>query len=343
MTLKLKDIAERLNISQATVSLALNNRPGVSQETKEKVLKVTEEMGYNVNILSRNTSKNQKSIRFVIYKKQGLVVSDTSFFSALIEGIDQEARDNGYSLVITYLKEKENKAEIKKLVKEEPLGGIIVLATEAETQDLKIFDKLNVPVVVLDSYFRDAKYDTVVINNMQGSYQGTCYLLEKGHTSIGYLCGSIRINNFEERKDGFFKALKDHNIEWNEKLAYPLEPTMEGAYRDMARILETGYKLPTAFFSDNDIIACGAMKAFKEKGLRIPEDLSIVGFDDMPFSKIIDPALTTIKVYKQSMGRLAVKRLIERIEGDCEAFVKAEVNTELVERKSVLKKERKDG
>jgi LacI family transcriptional regulator len=338
MTLKLKDIAEKLNISQATVSLALNDRPGVSQETKEKVLKATEEMGYNVNVLSKTSSRIQKSIRFVIYKKHGYVVSDTPFFSALIEGIDQEARDNGYNLVITYLKEKENKTEIKKLVKEDPLGGVIILATEMNIQDLKIFDKLPVPVVILDSFFGDAKYDTVVINNVQGSYQGTKYLVDRGHTEIGYLCSSVFINNFKERKDGFLKALEDNKIDWNQEFVFHLEPTLDGAYRDMIHILESNPTLPTAFFSDNDIIAFGAMKALKEKGIKIPEDISVVGFDDMPFSGIIDPTLTTIKVYKQSMGRLAVKRLIERIEGDCEAFIKVEVNTELVERKSVMKK-----
>lgn len=335
MSLKLKDIAERLNISQATVSLALNNKQGVSPETRAKVLKVAAELGYDMSSLPKSSSGDQKNIRFIIYKKHGSIVTDTPFFSALIEGIDQEARDKGYNLLISYVTEKENKAEIKKLIRDNPLDGIIILATEMDIKDLKLFDKPGAPVIILDSFFSEAKYDTVAINNVQGSYQATKYLIDKGHTEIGYLRSSIWINNFEERMDGFLKALKDNNIEVNESFILDLEPTLDGAYRDMAKILESNPTLPTAFFSDNDIIAFGAVKALKEKGIKVPNDISVVGFDDMPFCKMIEPPLTTIKVYKQSMGRLAVRRLIERIEGDCEAVIKLEVNTELVERKSV--------
>lgn len=202
-------------------------------------------------------------------------------------------------------------------------------------EDLNLFNKFKIPIVVLDSFFRGVKYDTVAINNYQGSYEGTKYLIDCGHTKIGYLCSSIWINNFEERKEGYLKALRDHGIEVNERFIFSLEPTLDGAYNDMLKLLDTKPELPTAFFSDNDIIAFGAMKAIKERNIKIPEDISIVGFDDMPFCEMIEPALTTVKVYKQSMGRLAVKRLIERIDGDCEAFIKIEVNTELVERMSV--------
>lgn len=339
MSLKLKDIADRLNISQATVSLALNNRQGVSQQTREKVLEVAAEMGYNMDSLSRVSGAKQKNIRFIIYKKHGNIVSDTPFFSALIEGIDEEARDNNYNVVISYIKEEENKFKLKELIRDNPLDGIIVLATEMNKRDLEFFDSVSVPMVMLDSFFSDNKFDTIVINNVLGSYQGTKYLINKGHEKIGYLQSSVDINNFHERKEGFLKALGHSNIKPMPEYVFELAPTLEGSYRDMIRILDSQPILPTAFYSDNDNIAFGAMKALKEKGIDIPKDVSIVGFDDMPFCDMVDPALTTIRVHKQSMGRLAVKRLIQRINGeDCGVTINIEVNTEIVERKSVIDK-----
>jgi len=339
MPLRLKDVAKKLNVSPATVSLVINNKPGVGKETRQRVLQALAEMGYEPTILQKSAlnNSNNKNIRFIIYKKHGLVVSDTPFFSALMEGIDQEARKNGYNLVISYMNEKENREEILRIIEESPLDGIIILATEMRPEDLQEFKKLPVPIVVLDSYFKEEKVDTVIINNIQGAYEATKYLISMGHTEIGYLHSSVWINNFDEREEGFIKALNEHNIKFNKKYVFSLESTLEGSYRDMLKLLESRIELPTACFADNDIIAFGAIKALKEKGVKLAKDISIVGFDDMPFCEMTEPPLTTIRVYKQSMGRLAVKRLIEKINDRSDIVIKMEVATELVERKSVIK------
>jgi len=334
--LKVKEIAEKLNISPATVSLVLNNKPGVSEKTRQRVLRAVAEAGYDTNMLSKPALRDHKSIRFIIYKKHGNVVGDTPFFSALIEGIDYEARRRGYSAVISYINDDQNKDEVLQTIKDHPLNGIIILATEMNYDDLQPFVGINVPIVLLDSYFMDAHMDSIVINNIQGAYKATKYLIDKGHTDIGYLHSSVWINNFDERMDGFLKALSDNNIKLNKKNIFSLESTLDGAYRDMADVLQAGAELPTALFADNDIIAFGAIKALREHGVRIPEDISIVGFDDMPFCTVIDPPLTTVRVYKQDIGRLAVRRLIEKIRYNADIFVNIEVGTELVERNSVL-------
>jgi len=337
MALKVKDIARMLNISPSTVSLVLNNKPGISEETRQKVLKTVEELGYNTNILSKPALKNNKNLRFVIYKKHGNVVADTAFFSALIEGIDTEARKNGYNLVFSHVNESEGKMDVYRIIEENPLDGILLLATEMSPEDLQPFTRLNMPIVILDNNFEREKLDTVLINNVQGACEATKYLIDMGHKSIGYLHSSVWINNFEERKEGYLKALQENGLQANEKYIFGLESTTEGAYGDMKALLQKGRKLPAAFFADNDIIAFGAIKAMKEHGLRIPEDVSVVGFDDVPFCEIIDPPLTTIKVHKQRMGMVAVKRLIEKIEENAAEFIKIEVGTELVVRKSVRK------
>ena len=340
MALKLKDVADRLKISSATVSLVLNNKPGVSGETRQRVMKLIQEMGYDTNILSKPALKNNRSIRFVIYKKHGRVVSDTPFFSSLMEGIEQEVRKEGYNLVITYITEAENKLEVLRIIEENPLDGMIILATEMAAVDLQAFTRLGIKLVILDRYFKGENLDTVMINNAEGAYLATRHLIEAGHSEIGYLSSTARIKNFEERGEGYLQALKDFEMKENKKYIFNVGSTLDEAYTDMMNILESSRERPSAFFADNDIIAFGAIKAIKEFGLKVPEDISIIGFDDMPFCEMLEPPLTTVKVYKQRMGMLAVKRLLEKLEGNAPEFIKLEIGTELVIRKSVVKPER---
>ena len=166
-------------------------------------------------------------------------------------------------------------------------------------------------------------------------FNATSYLVNHGHQQIGYLRSKIRIKNFLEREDGFCKGLSTQK---RSDYIFDVEPTSEGAYHDMKALLEKSPKLPTAFFADNDIIAISCMKALKEKGFRLPEDISVIGFDDiMPLCEIIEPKLTTMRVPKQRLGMLAVDRLIANINNEAKEIIKLEVSTELVERDSVYK------
>jgi DNA-binding LacI/PurR family transcriptional regulator len=340
MPLRIKDIADELGISPATVSLVLNNKPGIGDETRQRVLKFVEEKGYSTNLLSKPALKNNRNIRFVIYKKHGKVVSETPFFSKLMEGIDKEAREEGYNVLVSYINEIDNThMDVLRILEESSLDGILLLATEMENVDIEPFRQLALPMVLLDSNFEsERQVDIVIINNRQGTYEAVKHLTEYGHTEIGYLHSSVWINNFDERKTGFMNALNSFGLKFNKRYLLELEPTMEGAYSDVLKYLESNITLPSAFFADNDIIAFGAIKAMREKGINIPQDVSIIGFDDMPFCEMIEPALTTLRVYKQRMGRIAVKRLIEKIEHNPEEVIRIEVNTELIERKSVFNK-----
>lgn len=326
-----KDIAAAANVSPATVSNALNNRKGVSDEIKRLVFKVAKDMGYtNKSSMERNT------IRFVIYKRHGYVVSDTPFFSSLIEGIEKQCRSQGYELLVSHVNTyDEDYKEMINSINSDYSSGIILLATEMVTEDLEMFQNVRVPVVLLDNYFKNSIYDSVLINNTDASYKATKYLIENGHTDIGYLHSSVHINNFHFRRQGYEDAMVEHGLKADERYQMCLEPTMEGSYRDMKIVLEgSNAVLPTAFYADNDIIAFGAMKALMEKGIRIPDDISIVGFDDMPFCEMTNPRLTTIKVFKQEMGSIAVRRLMQKMSGNDNIIQKIEVGTELVIRDS---------
>lgn len=334
---KLDDIAKSAGVSKATVSNALNNRKGVGKETKDKIIKIAKELGYNKT--NGSTSKDQKSIRIIMYKKHGYVVSDTPFFSNLLEGIQKECRDEGYEMMISHLSRNEkNYKEIINNIRADNSSGYLILATEMIEEDLDDFDLLNKPVVLLDSFFKNRDYDQVVIDNYSASYRGTQRLIEKGHKNIGYLHSSVYINNFYYRKLGFEDAVKESGLKVNEDYQFRLEPTIEGSYQQMKEILLTqNPKLPTSFFADNDIIAFGAVKALKEYGVKIPEEVSVIGFDDMPYCEICEPKMSTVKVHKQYLGEVAVKRLIEKIEYDDHVNQKIEISTELVERNSIKK------
>ena len=334
---RIKDIAKKLGVSSATVSLVLNSKPGASEETRRKVTKELTAAGYNIRSVSKAIQNGRGILRLIFYRKYGTIVSDTPFFSELTEGIDKEARAHGCNLVISYLNERENKQEILTQLDSTPADGVILLATEMEENDLRPFFERNLNLVVLDSYFQKEKVNTVVINNIQGAYQATEFLIERGHTKIGHLKSLQCINNFREREQGFRQALADNGLPLDENDIWLLSPTLEGSNAEMKRLLEQSgpENLPTAFFADNDIIACGAIKALRSAGVRVPEDVSVIGFDDMPFCTVIEPALTTIRVFKKKMGVMAVRRLLEIYSDSDDICTKIEIGTELIERHSV--------
>lgn len=332
----IKEIAKKLDVSPSTVSMVLNNRPGISAETRNKVLRLVEETGYSIYGSKNRRIKNKGNIQLVIFKKHSKVVSDTPFFSLLIEGLEARAREYGYQLAITYATADTFSVDvINNLLNNNNINGVIFLATEMEERDIDKILKLKMPVVALDSYFMGKEIDSIIINNTEGSYIAAKHLIENGHKKIGYLSSSIRINNFEERKRGYMLALNNYYIEYNEDYNIKLEPTMEGAYLDMIRYLKHNTKLSTAFFADNDIIALGAIRALKEYNFKIPDDISIVGFDDMPFCTILDPPLTTIIVDKKIMGQITIDRLIQKIEKKSNSILKTELSVKIVKRNSV--------
>ena len=329
----MQDIAKIAGVSPGTVSNALNDRKGVGQETKEKIIKIAEEMGY----FKGNKKNEYKVIRLIKFKKHGHVVSDTPFFSSLIESCEKECRKNGYELLISQVIYGEHtKEDVHRIINNHKVDGILLLATEMDKKDFKCFNGIEIPMVVMDAYFKDIDYDYVVINNTKGAYDATKYLIDKGHKNIGLLGSVIDIKNFKYRCEGYKKTLNALNIKINEENNVWVDPTIEGAYKDFKTYLNKNRnKLPSAFFALNDIIALGAMKAMNEEGISVPKDVSLVGFDDIPFSSLVNPSITTIKVHTKIMGKIAVKRLMEKIDEDLGVTLKIEINTKLIERNSV--------
>ncbi len=333
MGVKVKDIAEALGLSPATVSLAINNRPGVNAETRDRVLEAVRTLGYE-KVSARGPAYSMHTIHFVIFKQRATAGLDTSFFSEMMEGVERQADLAGANLMITYINAEENIPQKLASLATAGSRGVILLATELTPPHIQDFLSMRIPMVVLDAYFEGFPLDCVTINNAQGAYLATTYLAEQGHSRIGYLTSKVRTVNFSERHEGFRKAFRKIGAA---RLPYTfqLTPSIEGACEDMKIFLQKGPELPTAFFADNDILAAGAMRAFKEMGFRVPEDVSIVGFDDIPLCTLLDPPLTTVSVPKKRLGSLAVERLYQKIEKNAPEFIKIEVGTSLVERGTV--------
>ena len=204
-----------------------------------------------------------------------------------------------------------------------------------EENKLKLFSEMKIPIVFLDAYFEKPELNFVMINNIQGAFMATEYLIKKRRTQPGYLRSSYWISNFDYRADGFYKAIRAAGMSTSKSPVIRLSPSEEGAYADMKELLATGEKPTASYFADNDHIAIGAIRALEEAGYKIPEDVAVVGFDDIPLCNYMNPPLTTVQVPKRFYGETAAVRVIQLVENKNSQPLKIEVNTPLIKRKSV--------
>ncbi len=317
MNIKIKDIAHKANVSLATVSLVLNNKPGVSESTKQKILKIAQDLNYEMPKAPNVWAQIKGIVKFLKISKHGHTVnrSHDVFIADYIDGLAHEARENSYNLeIIAY--RKQDIDEIIQNVKDSHSSGVIVLATELNVQDITAFQSLDCPIVIIDSYYDYLNFDFVDMNNLDSVYQIIENFVQNGHREIGIIKSPIEVQNFRLRDIGFKRALKHFNIPMVEDYVFCVDSTFDGAYSDMLGLLKKRSKLPTALFATNDQIAYGCIKALKETGYSIPEDISIIGFDDLPMSSMMDPPLTTMLVNKTRIGRTAMQLMITRIERD---------------------------
>lgn len=329
-----KELAQKLNLSAAAVSMALNNKPGVSTETRNRVLEAAQTYGLDLSKF-RNEEKKQGVIDLIYYRKSGAVLADTPFFSELAEAILETCKNAGYTVNIKYIYDTEDvQTELQTLINLKD-AGFLIMGTEMQPEDIQPLAFLNIPIVLLDNRFLSSKLDFVKIANEDAAYLATNYIIHKRRTQPGYLHSSYSISNFEERAEGFYRSLLHHGMAKGKSPVHLLVPSVEGAYGDMLEIIRNGEELAGCYFADNDLIAVGAIKALRECGYRIPEDIGIVGFDDLPVGTYMDPALTTVHVPKKYMGRIAAERLIDIIEHKSHYPVTIEISTNLIKRGSL--------
>ena len=306
MKANIKQISEMSGFSPATVSNALNNKRSVNSKTYKKIWEIAESVGYQIHA-------RMPKIRFVIYRKNGLIIDENPFFSEILQGVGAQAGECGCEIVFTYIdcREKESDDQVNEVLEDRD-SLLIVLGTEMQEEDLERFREKRDSMILLDSWSDREDFDAVLINNTDAAWNAVRYLWGKGHKKIGYLRGEYRIKAFQYREYGFYRALEEKKAEVDQEFIITLGTRLDSAYEGMKNYLDSHTALPDAFFADNDIIALGAMRALTEKGISVPSGVSIIGFDDLKFSAVSQPGLTTIRVFQKELAKMAVRRVLEK-------------------------------
>lgn len=332
-----KEMAHELNISPSTLSLILNNKPGISDRLRSEVLTKIHTLGYGDFIKPVSQKEDGlKNICFITYIETGeLVGADVSnSISFIIEGIEKRTQAHGYYLTFLSVSKEHLEDGIKQAAGS-GCAGFILFAPELSKDQLYPFINLGVPFVLLENSYCDLPVSSVKENNSQGIQAALEYLIQSGHRKIGYLTSKLDFTCFKERQQRALELVSSYGLDSAKSFFFPVGYPDSNSYQGTKKLLDTPPELPTAFLADCDLVAIGAMKAFKEKGYRIPEDISFVGFDNLPICTMVEPNLTTIHVFKNSLGMEAVELLFRLIDKSTDCAVKTELFTSLVVRNSV--------
>ncbi len=326
--MNIRQLAKIAGVSPATVSLVMNNKEGVGKETRQRILKIAMENDYIPTVT--NTPKN---ILFLKYIKHGMIVEENAgFISTILDSIENDCRTQGYTLNI--IVSQNNLKQTLSTINYKNFYGIIFLGTELDKNSYPLLDEIPIPYVVIDNIMPHFKCTSVSIDNYEIVYGALAHLKSLGHKEIAYFKSNIHIQNFRERSDAFYKYAKRFDFSLKEKNIFEVTPTMLGSYHDTLNKLSSTKVLPSCAFADNDTIAIGVIKALKKKGYKIPKDISIIGFDDIPFAAINSPAISTMSVPKKTIGSLSLQFLHLMIENNTYIGQKTRVCGTLVHRSS---------
>lgn len=311
MRITVREIAKQAGVSPASVSLVLNNKKGVSDKTRERVQMVLDHNDY----AKRPIKHKQKRIRLVIikYRAHGMAVEENQgFIASIIDQIERECRRLSINLITRNCDAQHAVSSVAD-INHDPPDGIILIGTELLKADYWLLDTFRAPLVVLDNSMQFEKWDSVVMDNEGIAMTAVKHLHALGHREIGYFQSNRQINNLDERYAGYLQALKQLDLPVPEPTM--LTTTLNGAYGDMKRLIASGqYRPHGAAVADNDSIAIGAAKAIQEAGYNIPGDLSIIGVDDIPYSAVTTPALSTVRISRSALGSLAVDLIQKRMQ-----------------------------
>lgn len=310
-----KELAKRLGLSPAAVSLALNGRPGVSDQTRERVLEAAMQLGYTKAEATRDFHTG-KTICFIRYGAEVVNVAEhTSFSSFILQGVEARASELGYNTQLRYLSAGDvHNRQIMNFVHQ--AAGVIFLGTDLTEQQLPAMEQFwtqfdNCPVVIVDSLLLAGRVDSVGNDSFGGARAAVRHLVEQGCKSVGYVKSKQRIPNLNDRQRGVTAALQEAGLP--PAVQIPVDISAEGALADFESWLEQGQRLPDGLFVDNDILAASVLRALKRHRYRIPEDVSVIGCDDIPMCDMLEPPLSTVRLAKQELGAVAMEHLHHRI------------------------------
>lgn len=309
----LKDVAERAQVSTATVSYVLNDKKSISEQTKTRVYDAIRDLNYVPDLSARSlSSRDSKLIGIVIPQTEpgSKLMLQNDFYSEIVGSIEYHARQHGYHVIISATDVNESYLT---LAKERNLDGIIVIGMYPD-DFYRQMKKTQIPIVLIDSYCNDHYYHSIRIDDAYGSYLATNHVIGYGHKKIAFFCGQIKENGvIKKRLCGYQQALEEAGIPYDPTLVYEGKVDYDSGI-ELARKLCNENKDVTAVVATADILAIGAMKGFYEQGVSVPNDISIVGFDDLEISKYLTPGLTTVRQEISQKGEKAVELLLDNIQ-----------------------------
>lgn len=349
MTVTIDEIAKRAGVAKSTVSRVLNEHPNVSEETKKKVLRVVKELNYTGNYFARRIRRDSSgAIGVVFHGDRGALAADP-FYNRVFNGIVSAASDKGYAITYILLAVEEDNSwdHLRELSRGKALDGYIVMGNGYALFRQVVGDDVQ-PVVIVDAFDHGKKWPSVVVDNLYGAREAVQHLASVGCEKISFIYG-IDVwgitQSFLERQMGYRMAIEMLGLEYNED--WILGERLAGGQEE--NCIKVGYECakkvmqvqdpPNGIFAANDLIAIGVVKSLVEIGYRVPEDVGVVGFDNIPMSRYYHPSLTTISVDKEKMGATAFRRLHQLMGGGTteELPSKMVLPTQLVVRESTTR------
>lgn len=330
------DIAKKCGVSTATVSLVLSDHPRISKKTKKRVLKVIKELGYYPNIAARALSTSKTKTLCVVVPQISKVFLDP-FFAEALSGIYDCATKNEYRILLEIASyEFCFYKKYLRLFKEKMIDGMLYVGSTLNDQYLIDLQKENLPVVLVGSYFPEGKgpqLSYVIGDNFQGGYLATKHLINLGHKKIALITGSFKIISAYDRYRGYRYALQEAGISFDRTLVAKADFDEHTGYLAMRKLLKNNKKF-TAVFAGNDMMAIGAIRAIQEQGLKVPDDISVVGMDNIKLLSSLNIHLTTVDYAIYKTGKVACERLIQKIENQSNQDFKIVIPVRLVIRET---------
>jgi len=327
------DVAEEAGVSMMTVSRAINHKEGISDETRQRILEIAERIGYRPSGVARALATNRSC-------SLGLVIPDVAnpFFSQIVRGAEDLAYDSGYNLFLVNTAEdtEREEAALESLL-EKHVDGAILCSSRLPAESLNNYID-NFPFTVLiNREISSTKRNCATINvdDILGAQQAISFFAAQGNTLIGLIAGPEGSTSSQRRRIGYQKGLKENNFVYQPELVINCEPQIEGGYQATKQLL-SAHKNLSAVLAFNDLVAFGVFQACEELGKRVPEDIAVIGFDDIPLASVVKPRLSTLRTDKRGLGRLAMKTLIQLIEDDEKVERNLTIQPTLILRESTI-------
>jgi len=310
----IKDVAKKAGVSIATVSRIVNDASEhYNEKTKKRIVQIIEKLNYQPNAVARSLRRRKTcTIGFVVPGLQ-------PFFAEVLEGVQSVAREKGYSIVLcnTDYDPKQEEAYVANLL-EGRVDGVIFTSGVMQDEHILRLKEEGIPIVLIEKFMQSSDIPAVVIDNLSAAKKGVKHLLSLGHRKIGYISAPLELVPLRERFEGYKRALLESQVPYDSSVVY-IEKTIKkedlrSGYKIMKKILQQG-NFPRAFFIVSDTLAIGAIKAIKDFGMKVPDDIAIVGFDDIDIASFSDPPLTTMVQPKHQMGVKGMEMLIKAMSG----------------------------